>query len=132
MSRTKKIWLGILTFLPILFVIAYFIFFFMFFFSSTSGLHEVEQFEPNTHELPATYVANFAILFALILLAGFISIGLIIYYVIHANNNPKNDSNKKLMWILVLVFTSSIGSIVYYFVEILPLPNDNPMGSIKS
>ena len=66
-------------------------------------------------------MANFAIMFVLIIIASFMSLGLLIYYIIHANNNAKNKNNKKLMWTLVLIFTYSIGSIVYYFAEILPI-----------
>lgn len=115
MSKTRKIWLGIFTFLPMLFLIAYFIFFFAFLFSTFQNAENYDA------AFPAAFMSSFAILFTLIMLSGLLSIGLLIYYIVHANNNSENDSNKKLMWTLVLIFTSGIGSIVYYFVEILPL-----------
>ena len=115
MSKTRKIWLGIFTFLPMLLFIAYFIFFFAFIFSTFQNV------ENHDAVFPTTFMSNFAMLFILIMLSSLLSIGLLIYYIVHANNNAKNDSNKKLMWTLVLVFTSGIGSIVYYFVEILPM-----------
>ena len=73
---------------------------------------------------PKEFMANFAIMFIFIIIASLMSLGLMIYYIIHANNNPKNDSNKKLMWTLVLIFASSIASIVYYFVEIMPIKTE--------
>ncbi len=51
------------------------------------------------------------------------SLAIMIYYIVHANNNPNNDSGKKIMWIIILIFVSSIGCVVYYFVEILPSDN---------
>ncbi|WP_034058734.1 PLDc N-terminal domain-containing protein [Lacinutrix jangbogonensis] len=120
MTKTRKIWLGILTFLPLVFLITYFIFFFLFIFKTFGNIHRLEAMENNPGQFPAEFMANFAIMFLFIILSSFLSLGLLIYYIIHANNNIANDSNKKLMWTLILIFTSSIGSIVYYFVEILP------------
>jgi len=118
MTKTRKIWLGILTFLPIVFLIAYLVFFFIFFIGM---FEDIQRLENNPNVFPSEFMANFAIMFVLIIVASFMSLGLLIYYIIHANNNAKNDNNKKLMWTLVLIFTSSIGSIVYYFAEILPI-----------
>ena len=118
MTNTRKIWLGILTFLPIVFLIAYLVFFFIFFIGM---FEDIQRLENNPNVFTSEFMANFAIMFVLIIIASFMSLGLLIYYIIHANNNAKNDNNKKLMWTLVLIFTSSIGSIVYYFAEILPI-----------
>lgn len=116
MSSTKKIWLGILTFLPFVLVTAYFVLFFTVF---LSNIHEFEQ----THhhdEFPLEIIQSLFIMLVPIILAIIISLIVMIYYIVHANNNPNNDSGKKIMWILILIFVTSIGSIVYYFVEILP------------
>ncbi|NQY07428.1 MAG: PLDc N-terminal domain-containing protein, partial [Flavobacteriaceae bacterium] len=58
-----------------------------------------------------------------------VSVGLLVYYIIHAVKNQKFDSNQRLMWILILVLAGMIGNIIYYFVEILPSkPKTNNMG----
>jgi len=114
MTKTKKILLGIFTFLPVLFVMAYVLIFFKFFFSSMSS----PQFDPYFNE--EYFFGNLVLLILLIFAAIILGVGMMIYYIIHANKNPKFDSNQKLLWILILVLTSFIGNIIYYFVEIIP------------
>jgi hypothetical protein len=55
-----------------------------------------------------------------IIIAGIISLVVTIYYIVHANSNVRNDTAKKIMWTVILVFVNGLGSIVYYFVEIIP------------
>lgn len=57
----------------------------------------------------------------LIIIMAMVSLGIKIYYIVHANNNKESDTNKKVMWTLLLIFVGTVGSIVYYFVEILPI-----------
>jgi hypothetical protein len=114
MTRNKKILLGIFTFLPALFVLAYVFIFIKFFFSSMG----TPQFDPYVNE--EYFFGNLVLLVLLIFAAIALGIGMMIYYIIHANKNPKFDSNQKLIWILILVLTTLIGNIVYYFVEIIP------------
>lgn len=118
MSTSKKIWLGILTFLPFILVLIYFILFFTVF---IGNIHELEQ----THhdEFPVEIIRNLFIVFIPIFLSIVISLIIMIYYIVHANNNPNNDNGKKIMWTLLLIFVTSIGSLVYYFIEILPTSN---------
>lgn len=118
MTKQKKLFLGILTFLPLLCVVIYIICLSLYMFSFVKVL-DAQAGDPNVAD-PSPFLAFFGIMFIMIFLAIVLSIGLLIYYIVHANNNPKFDSNQKLMWILVLVFASGIGNMVYYFVAILP------------
>tara|TARA_R110002072_G_scaffold125944_2_gene262328 strand:+ start:3883 stop:4275 length:393 start_codon:yes stop_codon:yes gene_type:complete len=118
MTRSKKIWLGVLTFLPIVCAIIYIICFALYFITFASIIeHEASDTSINN---PGFLVGSFGLMFLMILIAVISSIGLMIYYIIHANSNPNFDSNQKLIWILVLVLAGGIGTIVYYFIEILP------------
>ncbi len=117
MKKSTKIWLGILTFLPILFVLIYFIGFI------TILVTQIPELERNTGEFPAVFLSSFFGILLLLFLALMLHLGVMIYYIIHANGNPKNDSTKKIMWILLLIFVGIIGNIVYYFLEIYPLDN---------
>lgn len=119
MTRTQKIWLGILTFLPIVLLIVYFILFFTFF------VGRIAEMKHTGDEFPIEIFTNLFIVFIPLILSIIISLIVMIYFIVHANNNPKNDSGKKIMWTLILIFVSTIGSIVYYFVEILPLKDSN-------
>ena len=67
------------------------------------------------------FIQSFFWFFVLIILATISSLGIKIYYIVPTNNNLKNDTNKKIMWTLLLIFTGTIGAIVYYFIEIVPL-----------
>ena len=115
MTTSSKIWLGILTFLPVVLFIVYL---FLFFTVFISNIHQLEQ----THHdnFPIELIQSLVVVFIPVIVASLLSLGLMIYYIVHANNNPKNDNGKKIMWIIILIFVTSIGSIVYYFVEILP------------
>ena len=55
-----------------------------------------------------------------LILAVLLNIGLLVYYILHAYKNEKFDNTLKLIWILVFLFGNGIGTIVYYFVEIVP------------
>ncbi len=118
MSNSKKLWLGILTFLPFILVFIYFVLFFTVF---LGNIHQLEQTHQN--EFPFEIVKSLFTMFIPIFLSIVISLIIMIYYIVHANNNPDNDNGKKIMWTLLLIFVTSIGSLVYYFVEILPTNN---------
>jgi magnesium-transporting ATPase (P-type) len=120
MTKKKKRWLGILTFLPILCVIIYIIFFAFYMFSFVEVL-DAQAGDPDVAD-PSKFFVFFGVMFFMILVSIITTIGLMSYYIVHANANPKLDSNQKLIWILVLVLVlaAGIGNIVYYFVEIFP------------
>lgn len=121
MSTSTKVWLGILTFLPFVLVFVYFVLFF------TVFLGNIHEFEQRHHdEFPLELIQSLFIVFIPIILSIIISLIIMIYYIVHANNNPDNDSGKKIMWTLILIFITSIGSLVYYFVEIIPSKRNLP------
>ena len=117
MKNSTKIWLGILTFIPLLF----FAFFFVSFF--TVLITQIPELENNNGEFPIVFLKSIFGSILFLIVAIIIKIGLMIYYVIHASDNIKNDNTKKIMWILILVFIGTIGSILYYFMEIYPSGN---------
>ncbi len=114
MSTSNKVWLGILTFLPFVLFIVYLVLFFTLFLGS---IHQLEK----THhdEFPIQFISDLFVVFIPLIAAGIISLIITIYYIVHANSNVKNDTAKKIMWTIILIFVSCIGCIVYYFVEIL-------------
>jgi len=125
MSTSKKIWLGILTFLPFILFVVYFVLFF------TLIIGNIQDLEQNNHrEFPVEFLKGFALVFLPIILASILSLIIMVYYIVHANNNINNDNGKKIMWTLILIFVSSIGCLVYYFVEILPSNNKLPKSHI--
>jgi H+/Cl- antiporter ClcA len=115
MKSSTKFWLSIFTFLPIVLLVLFFVFFFTIFFEN------IMELEHNQGEFPIEFLQSLIWFILLIVFMGIVSLGIKIYYIVHTNNNSDNDTNKKVMWTLILIFTGIIGSIIYYFVEIVPL-----------
>lgn len=118
MSSPTKFWLGFFTFLPLILLLLFFGLFFTIFFENIIALDQ------NHGEFPIEFIQSLFWFILLIILMAVTALAVKIYYMVHTANNPKNDSNKKLMWILILIFTGSVGAIVYYFLEIIPLQKE--------
>ena len=119
MKNSAKILLGVLTFLPLLLIITYIVYIFIGFIPTAI------QTENSDGEVPIALFESLSVMIILIVLAIFIKLIVMVYYIIHASNNPKNESNTKIMWIVLLVLVGTIASIVYYFVEILPSKSED-------
>lgn len=126
MKNSTKVWLGILTFLPMFLIFAYIIYIFTAFIPTAIRLEDSHQ------EVPVAFFQSISIMIIFILLAIIIKMGIMIYYIVHASNNPKNENNTKIMWIVLLVLVGTISSIVYYFLEILPSKENSDLTIGKS
>ena len=76
-------------------------------------------FEWDKHE-PEAYTV-FATMTPLIItgiLTGVLSLGLLVFFIIHMINNKKLDSTERLVWILVFLFAGVIGYPVYWYMRI--------------
>lgn len=117
MSKSKKIILGILTFLPLILLILYFVLFFSMFLKIPQANASGEVIQPD--EILGAMGPLFAILGTMVL----VSIGLVVYYLVDIfQYNPKFKSggNSRLMWTLIVLLAGMIGMIVYFFAEIVP------------
>jgi len=123
MNKSTKIWLGILTFLPMFLIFAYIFYIF------TAFIPTAIRLENSHQEVPVELFQSISVMILFIALAIIIKMAIMIYYIVHASNNPKNENNTKIMWIVLLVLVGTISSIVYYFLEILP-SKDNSNQSI--
>jgi len=119
MKKSTKLLLGILTFLPMILILVYIIYIFAAFIPTAIRSEEGHQ------EVPDELFQSISVMIVLVVLAIIIKMGIMIYYIIHASNNPKNENNTKIMWIVLLVLIGTISSIVYYFIEILPSKNNS-------
>lgn len=116
MSTSKKIILGIFTVLPLVFGFLYFILFFSFFINITSGnIHP----DLNEEQIPQ-FLQSFAPMFVMLFIAIIIGFVLLIYYLVHISNNHRLDSSQRLLWVLIIVFTSTIGQVAYFILEVWP------------
>jgi len=112
MKSSTKIWLGIFTFLPLVLLLL------CFGFIITIFLDNIEELQHNHNQFPLEFLHSIFWFVFLIILMAIASLGVKIYYIVHVNNTEGNDTNKKIIWTLILIFLGLIASVVYYFIEI--------------
>lgn len=109
LNRSAKIVLGILTFLPLLFVISilgFVIFnFFSMFFSQDPEM-PMMLFSYLSHILPY--------LFVIILL----TLGLFVFYIVHIIQNSFLDTEKRILWIVVVLLVYGVAIPIYWYIHI--------------
>jgi len=108
MSKSAKIFLGILTFLPFVFFTIYLGIVFQF-------VREIMLYHRATPEDVFFQMWPAFIYIGLLVIA---KIGLLIYYIIHAVNNKRIDSTERIVWILVFIFAGMIGYPIYWYLRI--------------
>jgi hypothetical protein len=119
LSKNQKILVGILHFLPIAGIICYFIFFFSFFLDMVvTAAHHQPQANPSS------FFRGFISIFVILMITILVALAVKIFDIIHLVKSNRNDTgNKVIMWVLLIIFTGSIGELIYYFLEILPGKN---------
>ncbi len=118
MNKSKKIWLGVLAFLPLVSGVILVIFMLTSFLPAMMRMdHHI-----NENEMPFTFFAEFMPLIIMGIIAGILSIALLIYFIIHVMNNVQLKSEERIIWILVFIFASSIGFPIYWCIRIWPDP----------
>jgi|SRR6516164_5115032 hypothetical protein len=108
MSKSAKIFLGILTFLPFVFFIFYLGFILQF----------VRDFMFYHNRPPEDFFFQMWPAFIAIGLLVIAKIGLLIFYLIHAINNKRIDSTERIVWIFVFIFVGMIGYPIYWYLRI--------------
>lgn len=114
MSKSGKIVLGVLSFLPFIFLLGYFVWFIGLFVNmiGTAGGHA------NPDKMPDYFLGSMIWMLVWIALMGIFSFGLLIYYIVHVVNNKMIDSSERLIWILVFIFANMIGFPIYWYMRI--------------
>jgi uncharacterized membrane protein len=112
MSKSSKIFTGILSFLPFIAFAGYFIFFFTFMLGT---IMTVGQGNPPDEAL---FLNNFILMAALIGVMSLITIIALIYFIVHIAGNKKLDNNERIVWILIVIFVGMIGFPVYWYIKI--------------
>ena len=111
-SQTGKIIIGILTILQLFIGLFAMIWFFSAFLPVIIGGNEAE-----IEQLVLFSMGKFIIM-AIIL--GILSLGVLIFYLVHAGTNKHISTTMKVIWVLLLLFFGSIVEVVYFFMEIVP------------
>jgi hypothetical protein len=111
MSKSGKIFLGVLSFLPMLFILIYFISFINIFLKLS---RHVSQHD----EIRGLFFDNMMWMVLVSILMALVSLALLIYYIIHSLNNKKIDSTERIVWIFVFVFAGLAGFPVYWYMRV--------------
>jgi len=78
----------------------------------------------------AMILGNVAWFIGFILLIVLISLSSLIFYIVHAVQNPNLKGNNLLIvWILLFIFFSGIGQLIYWIVEIISKKTASPTSS---
>jgi hypothetical protein len=109
MTKGHKIILGIFTIIPFILLLFYF---------GTLILLLRDAAIYKDEDMPFPIVGDVLWLVVIALLAGLLSFGLMIYYVIHAINNPQVDNQEKILWVLMFVVTHVIAFPIYWYLRI--------------
>ena len=122
----NKFWQGFFAIAPIamlfLGLIAYFIFLF-------SILSHVDDFSNQNRDVSAGFIlGNISVFVIFILLAVVLSLGSLVFYIVHAANNPNlRENNMLLIWILLFIFANGIGQLIYWIIEIINKREHQPL-----
>ena len=93
-------------------MIAYIIAFFSFFLRVIPAIHDHQD------ELPREFMHYFIIVFISAIIMGLVSLGLLVYFLIHSINNPAVHKDERLMWILMFIFIGMISMPIYWYMRI--------------
>lgn len=110
MSRSSKLFIGILSFLPIILLVVFFIMIFSMF----HVFFEWDKYEPAPQEVFSTMAPLFVLGFGM----GILSIGLLIFFIMHLIRNKAMDSTERIIWILVFLFAGIVGYPIYWYMRV--------------
>ena len=110
MSRNSKLFIGLLSFLPIILV---FILLFMIL-GLIPTFIEWDQYDPAPQEV----FGVFGPVFFLGIFLGMLSLALLIFFIMHLVRHKAMDSTEKVIWILVFLFAGIVGYPIYWYMRV--------------
>ncbi len=116
MNRSSKILTGILSFLPI--ILGVVIIFQVF--SLFPNFFQWDEHEPD----PYTVFSTMWPVFMTGIIAAIVGLGALIFFIVHMLNNKRVETNERIIWILVFIFTGSIGFPIYWYMRIWKTENE--------
>lgn len=118
----NKFWQAFFALSPIIIFFIIMLGYFAFLFSVLSNIPELERSHDGPPELLFSWLGGFFIVLFLVII---LSLASLIFYIVHAVQNPNlKKNNLLLLWILLFVFVSGLGQLIYWIVEIVAKRND--------
>lgn len=113
----NKFWQGFFALAPIIMVFVLLMAYFLFLFFVFNNIDALESSEEYSSSL---ILGNIGIFLFFVFFMVLISVGSLVYYIVHAANNPNlRENNMLLIWILLFVFANGIGQLIYWIIEIV-------------
>ena len=114
MSRSSKLFIGILSFLPI--VLAFVMLFMVLRLIPTfmEWSNHGDNYEPATQEVFSVFGPMFILGFG----TGILSIGLLIFFIMHLVRHKAMESTERIIWILVFLFAGIVGYPIYWYLRV--------------
>jgi hypothetical protein len=109
MSKAGKITLGILTFLPYLLLGIYFV-------TMTFFIKDVQPVRYGQIAFPL--MTNVIWLLFMVILAGILAFGLLVWYIVHAFHNSELNSQEKFTWMILMALASFVICPLYWYSRI--------------
>lgn len=110
MSRSSKFFIGLLSFAPL--ILAGIIIIMAF--NMIPHFFEWDRHEPDFY----TVFSTISPIIILAIIVCLISLGLLIFFIIHMMSNKKMEAVEKLIWILAFLFAGAIGYPIYWYMRI--------------
>lgn len=124
LSKTQKILLGIASGWPLVYILLFMIAIF--------GLMALSPGEPGDGgQLDPVFGAGFVVLMLVHVFTIFMSLGLTVFYIVHAVKNTKLDSNMRIIWIVLFFFVGIIAEPIYWYLQIWREPQPS-IGQLAS
>ena len=111
MSRSSKLFIGILSFLPIVLL-------FVLLFMILRLLPTFIEWDNNYEPAPQEVFSLFGPIFILGMGMGLLSIGLLVFFIMHLLRHKAMDSTERIIWILVFLFAGIVGYPIYWYMRV--------------
>ena len=117
----NKFWQGFFALAPILLGFLAIVVYFFFIFNLVTTIEANEAMDANTSV--SMILGNFAWFFGFIGLTIIVSISSLVFFIVHAVQNPHlKENNLLIVWVILFVFVGGIGQLIYWLVEIVGKP----------
>ena len=110
MSRSTKALIGVLSFLPIVLLIIFLVMFLRMF----PVFFAWGEDEPAPQEV----FTFFGPIFMMGIIMGILSLGLLVFFIMHLVRNKSMDSTERIIWVLVFLFAGLVGYPIYWYMRV--------------
>ena len=116
----SRFWQAFFALAPIISLILMVIGYAFFLFALLTSINQGEE-----HPNPVAIFGGIGVLVTVIFLVFLVSMGSLVFYIVHAAYNPNlRRNNLLILWILLFLFASGLGQFIYWIVEIVNKPPD--------